>query len=370
MSDRESAKADAVRLRDFFEEAGATPVETGILQPADTLLDIYGEDIRARAYVTHDPLRGELMLRPDFTAPLARMHMSGGAGFARYTYAGEVFRAQEEETGRPGEYLQVGYEIFGHDDPAVADAEVFALMSEILSPLGLKAMTGDLGILMAAVDGLETTERRKAALMRHIWRPRRFRILLDRYSGRSAMPEHRERILKRIEAQGVDQVIAKTEPVLGLRTRAEIAERLETLRTDAAEPHIGKGEAELLDEIVNLRETAPRALELLRDRAAEAPSSLPATERMAARLEAMTDRGVDVSALEFEGSHGRTTLEYYDGFVFSFSAPEHPELPPVATGGRYDTLTGMLGRGDSVPAVGGAIRPGLAATIKGQGRWF
>ncbi|MDC3265334.1 hypothetical protein OAU61_04555, partial [Planktomarina temperata] len=41
-----------------------------ILQPADVLLDLYGEDIRARAYVTSDPLRGEQMLRPDFTVPV------------------------------------------------------------------------------------------------------------------------------------------------------------------------------------------------------------------------------------------------------------------------------------------------------------
>jgi ATP phosphoribosyltransferase regulatory subunit len=69
-------------------------VETDLLQPAETLLDLYGEDIRARAYVTHDPDRGEMMLRPDFTVPVVQMHMAGGADPARYTYMGEVFRTQ------------------------------------------------------------------------------------------------------------------------------------------------------------------------------------------------------------------------------------------------------------------------------------
>jgi len=70
-------------------------VEADILQPARTLIDLYGEDIRARTYVTSDPLRGEMMLRPDFTVPLVLHHMANGEGEARYTYAGEVFRQQE-----------------------------------------------------------------------------------------------------------------------------------------------------------------------------------------------------------------------------------------------------------------------------------
>ena len=67
-------------------------VDPPLLQNADTLLDLYGEDIRARAYVTSDALRGEQMLRPDYTLPVVEMHMKGGAEPARYTYAGEVFR--------------------------------------------------------------------------------------------------------------------------------------------------------------------------------------------------------------------------------------------------------------------------------------
>ena len=80
--------------------AGAVPVEADILQPAETLLDLYGEDIRARAYVTHDPLRGEMMLRPDFTVPVVQAHMAHGADPARYAYMGEVFRRQEDPDAR------------------------------------------------------------------------------------------------------------------------------------------------------------------------------------------------------------------------------------------------------------------------------
>ena len=55
------------RLLALFADAGALRMEPDILQPADVLLDLYGEDIRARAYRTDDPVLGEQMLRPDFS---------------------------------------------------------------------------------------------------------------------------------------------------------------------------------------------------------------------------------------------------------------------------------------------------------------
>ena len=160
MPTRAETLAEAARLRAIYEAAGAQVVETPILQPAGTLLDLYGEDIRARAYVTSDALRGEQMLRPDFTVPVVQMHMDEGADPARYTYAGEVFRRQEQDEERANEYIQVGFEIFDRESPDEADAEVFALIRAGLEGLPLRAATGDIGILMAAVRGLGTTDAR------------------------------------------------------------------------------------------------------------------------------------------------------------------------------------------------------------------
>ena len=186
----QGARAEAQRLFGAFQIWGAVPVDAAILQPAGTLLDLYGEDIRARAYVTQDPVRGELMLRPDFTVPVVQAHMAGGAEPARYCYMGEVFRKQEGGAGaRASEYLQVGYEVFDRDNPLRADAEVFALFARLLAGRGLKPSTGDIGILRAAVAGLPTSDLRKAALRRHLWRPARFRALLERYAGRAQAPD-------------------------------------------------------------------------------------------------------------------------------------------------------------------------------------
>ncbi|WP_425091753.1 ATP phosphoribosyltransferase regulatory subunit [Tropicimonas sp. S265A] len=355
----------AARLLEALVAGGAQPVEADVLQPAETLLDLYGENIRHRAYVTNDPIKGEQMLRPDFTVPVVQMHMTGGAEPARYAYAGEVFRKQLAGTDRPNEFLQVGYEVFDGTDPAAADAEVFTTIRGLLGTLDLRATIGDIGILQAAVAGLETTERRKVALARHIWRPRRFRALLDRFGGRAPQPSGRAELVAAVETEGADAMIAAAGPVQGVRAATEIAARLEALREDVHAAPIPPAQVQVVEDITRLRETAPNALEHLRDLAVDLPAVGPALDRMEARLEALRAQGVDVSTLEFDGTYGRASLEYYDGFVFGLYAPRRPHMPPLASGGRYDALTAVLGQGRAIPAVGGIIRAGLVADLEG-----
>ncbi|UWQ92566.1 ATP phosphoribosyltransferase regulatory subunit [Aliisedimentitalea scapharcae] len=358
MPDRSQIAARAAQLRVRFEAAGGLVVDPPLLQPAGTLLDLYGEDIRARAYVTSDALRGEQMLRPDFTVPVVQMHMSEGAEPARYTYSGEVFRRQEHDPDRANEYVQVGYEVFDREDPAAADAEVFSLFALQLRGVSLRAATGDIGILMAAVEGLNTSDKRKSALMRHIWRPRRFRALLDRYAGRAPIPEGRKALLS------TKGDLLRGAVAIGKRSAAEIAERIEVLRADAAAPPIAEKEILALEALMAVRETVPYAIEQMRDIAVDLPAIIPALDRLDARTAAMKARGVDVDNLDFEASYGRTSMEYYDGFVFGFYAETRPDLPSIASGGRYDALTWHLGQGAEIPAVGGVIRPDLILEIE------
>mgnify|MGYP000353704886 CR=1 FL=1 len=67
---RAAIRFEAKRLEQAFIASGALLIEADSLLPAETLLDLYGEDIRARAYVTNDPVMGERMMRPDFTVPI------------------------------------------------------------------------------------------------------------------------------------------------------------------------------------------------------------------------------------------------------------------------------------------------------------
>lgn len=361
---RARIRAEADRLQAFFVKAGALLVETASLQPAEALLDLYGEDIRARAYVTHDQVAGEQVLRPDFTVPVVQMHMSEGAEPARYTYNGPVWRKQDAGSMRASETLQVGFELFDRSDPAASDAEVFALFSDVLAPLGLRAATGDMGILLAAVSGLSTIERRKKALMRHVWRPRRFRQLLDRFGGVTPVPHSRTKMLEAVGAEGFERVFKAAGTHVGLRSADEVAARVQALQEDAAADPISSSEVQILEDILTLKGKSTRALERLRDIEVEMPSIRPAVDRMEARLDALERLGVDVEALDFEASYGRTKLEYYDGFVFGFYAEGRPDLPEIATGGRYDALTRVLGQGRSIPAVGGVIRPEFILSLQ------
>ncbi len=356
MTPKSAIRTEADRLFAAFQQAGAQPVDADILLPAETLLDLYGEDIRARAYTTHDPLRGEMMLRPDFTVPVVQAHMAGGADPARYCYLGEVFRQQDHDS-RASEYLQVGFELFERSAPEQADAEVFALFANLLAPLNLHPVTGDIGILMAAVQGLNTPQNRKSALLRHIWRPQRFRHLLDLFAGRAAPSPARLALLHRL-ATGPELTAF---PHIGLRSPEDIAARATALLDDAQTPPLAAPEAALLYDLLSLQAPAAAALTHLRGITPLLPAIAPAVDRFAARLDALSTRGIDPKTLAFEASLGRTTMEYYDGFTFCFLAPN---LPAIASGGRYDALTAVLGKGRQIPAVGGIIRPALVAQLR------
>jgi ATP phosphoribosyltransferase regulatory subunit len=328
---RTRIKAVAARLQQAFEDAGAVMREPDSLQPAEVLLDLYGEDIRARAYVTHDPVLGEQMLRPDFTVPIVQMHMAEGAEPARYTYNGPVWRKQLAGSARGPENMQVGFELFDHENPAAADAEVFALFNSLLDDwrgFGTIAVaTGDIGILQAAVRGLNTTERRKAALLRHLWRPARFRQLLDRFGGRSPIPEGREALVAAAKQTSPEALVREAGPLVGLRTVEEIAARTVDLAEDLAEAPISTEEYDLLGQILSLNSGA-------------------------------------VAALEACG-RCRPKCQYYDGFVFGFYAEGRKDIPTLASGGRYDALTRVLGQGRSIPAIGGVFHPEALVALSG-----
>jgi ATP phosphoribosyltransferase regulatory subunit len=365
MTPKSATRAEAEALFTAFLAEGAVAVDADILLPAGTLLDLYGEDIRARAYTTADPLRGEMMLRPDFTVPVVQAHMAHGAEPARYAYLGEVFRKQDRPTTRPSEYLQVGYEVFDRTAPEKADAEVFALFNRLLAPLNLQARIGDIGVLMAAVRGLSTTERRKAALLRHVWRPKRFHALLDRFAGRAPVPAARKALLDRLAKDTPEALIASAGQFVGLRDAEDIAFRATALMTDAAAPPIAAREADALDQLLSVTGTAPQAMERLTGLTATLPWIADAVTQLGARLAAIQAQGIATGTLLFATTHMQSTLEYYDGFVFSFHSAD-ASLAPVASGGRYDALTAVLGQGRSIPAVGGVIRPGLVAMMKGN----
>ena len=362
-------------LRARFAAAGFAPVEPAHLFPAETLLDLYGEDVRTRAFLFPDPVGArELCLRPDFTAPVAIAH--GTRGWQRpgaYAYAGPVFRLQEPGSTRPIEYLQAGIESFGAVDRPAADARIFALIRDALVELGataVRAATGDLGIVFALLDALEMPEARRATLRRHLWRPARFHALIEGWLAPPTPPSPRRRALIAAAAEGPEAVArlaaGEGEP-LGRRRLSEIAERAERLAAMADEPAMSPEQGALIEAVLAVEGPSGAALDRLGELAAGAGIDLSsALGAFEARLDALAHHGVDAGALPFRAAFGRN-LEYYSGFVFELQAAGRDDLPPLAGGGRYDAMTRRLGAGAAVPAVGAMIRPEAALTAAEAG---
>jgi len=218
-----------------------------------------------------------------------------------------------------------------------------------------------MGVLKAAVSGLTLSQRRRAALMRHIWRPARFRALLERFAGPAPLTPAQQALLTS------DAATRQDAPHIGLRSGDEVRERIAWLRAEIDEPPLPAREVAALEDILAVNAMMPAALQRLRDISVDLPALTPALDRVEARIAALAARGVDVAALRFEASYGRTSMEYYDGFVFGFTAERRADVPAVATGGRYDALTRHLGGGAECPAVGGVLRPDIMLDLEASG---
>ena len=160
--------ARAQALVASYVRAGYAQTEPPVLQPAEPFLDLSGEDIRRRMFLTSDPEGRELCLRPDLTIPVSRDYLaSPEAGKAAgFCYLGAVFRHRE---GAAAEFVQAGIESFGRADKAAADAEMLALGLEATTHYGLSApeiRMGDVGLFAAFVAALDLAPAWKRRLVK------------------------------------------------------------------------------------------------------------------------------------------------------------------------------------------------------------
>lgn len=366
IGEKHDALEQALAVLDgLFANAGHMAIAVPHLFLGETMLDLYGEDLRARAFLIPDAGRqNEFVLRPDFTVPVALAHgQKGWEREAAYSYAGPVFRRQERGLGRPMEYVQTGVERFGDPDPVAADASVFALLWRGLDALGVRpeATIGDLSIPFALLDVLEMPALRRDALKRHFWRPARFQALVARACNPPAPSPARKVLLAAAAGptptDSVRQLMLASGDLVGARSANEVIARSQQLAAEAAEAPMREPAARLIAEVMAVKGPAPDAPDRLRRIVDAAGVGIDAAiNRLEARLEALEARGVATDRLIFDAAFGRN-LEYYDGFVFEMRAPGGAVHPPLAGGGRYDAMTARLGAAARVPAIGGMIRP-------------
>ncbi len=352
------------RIDAVFTDAGHERLAPPYLFEAETLLDLYGEDLRTRAFLYAEPGQPtEVCLRPDFTVPTALIHGTRGwERTAAYSYRGPVFRRQITGPDRPVEYLQAGIERFGDSDSEAADAKVLALILAALGALGVTAprtTIGDPGIVFALLDTLEMPARRRAALRHHFWRPGRFQGLIDAaVRGETSQSPNRQALLHAAhDPRHLTEMADAAGEWVGRREPRELVARAKALAEAAYDPPMPEAQALLIADVLGTTGTAGDALVRLRDRtASEACNITPALDRFERRLSEIDAHGIDAESLPFDAAFGRN-LEYYDGFVFEVRAQDGEAHPPLAGGGRYDAMTTRLGATKPVPAIGAMIRP-------------
>jgi len=127
-------------LKRVFERYGYNPLETPMIERAETVKFKGGEEIQKEIFTLKDQGKRELALRFDQTLPLARFVASNKDvkfPFKRYVI-GEVFRdgPTQPEQGRYRVFTQCDADILGVKD-MIAEAELLALAEDCFKELGL-----------------------------------------------------------------------------------------------------------------------------------------------------------------------------------------------------------------------------------------
>ena len=72
----QASRSAGERALDYFLEAGFERTEPPILHPAAIFLDMSGEEVRRRLFLTADASGEELCLRPEYTIPVCRAYLA------------------------------------------------------------------------------------------------------------------------------------------------------------------------------------------------------------------------------------------------------------------------------------------------------
>jgi len=346
-----------------FERAGYTRVAPAILQPAEPFLDLSGEDIRKRMFLTTDPHGRELCLRPDLTIPVSRDYLaSPSAGKAHgFCYLGQVFRHRQNASS---EFLQAGIESFGRPDIAAADAEMLALGLDTTAHYGLATPDihiGDVGLFAALIAALDLAPA---------WKRR----LIKDFNHKTSLAQDLERLTisashARPEYQGVLAALAGSDPkgahalvtdllsiagisAVGGRSVGEIADRFLEQAALGAQTSLPRETRALIERFLAVAGDPDEAAAELRTIAKDGSLKLNAAlDLFESRTGFLAARGVDVRRIKFSTAFGRG-LDYYTGFVFELHDPQGRAAGQLVAGGRYDGLLTRLGSAKPIPAVG------------------
>jgi ATP phosphoribosyltransferase regulatory subunit len=378
MSAAPSTQNDA--LIASFERAGYRRVAPAILQPAGPFLDLSGEDIRKRMYLTIDAHGHELCLRPDLTIPVSREYLASSLvgrpqGFC---YLGPVFRHPRVETDGASEFWQAGIESFGRPDTAAADAEMIALGLDAAAHFGLTEPAirmGDVALFSALVAALELAPAWKRRLIKDFNHKSSLAEDLDRLSiGAAQAPPEYQGVLtalagsdpKAAHALVTDLLSIAGITAVGGRSVGEIADRFLEQAALGARTSLPREMCALIEQFLAVGGDPDEAAAELRAFARDANIALDAAlDLFESRTGFLAARGIDVGRVRFSTAFGRG-VDYYTGVVFELHDPHERVKGQLVAGGRYDGLLTRLGSASPIPAVGFAVWIERLAMLRGE----
>ncbi|MAU21724.1 MAG: ATP phosphoribosyltransferase regulatory subunit [Martelella sp.] len=332
-----------------------------VIQPAAPFLDMAGEALRRRIFMTESETGESLCLRPEFTIPVCRHHIENNAGTPkRYAYCGMVFRQSRDDGA--SEFFQAGIEDLGSADFAKADAraiaDALAILRECLPEARFAVTLGDQNLFEAVVGALGLPGGWQKRLIHAFGNQKRLETLLDALARPQPVGGLDRRVagfLADGDEAGLIAHIDETMQATGYSTNAsrspeEIARRLK----EKLALSVTSLDAEALDAL-----TTFLSLDIGLDQASEAltgfaekfgldiGSAIAAFEN---RIAAIAASGVAVADITYRAAFGRP-LDYYTGLVFEITETG-TRAALLAGGGRYDRLLTLLGASGHIPAVG------------------
>ncbi len=311
-------------VRGVYERYGFEPLETPAVENIETLLGKYGDEGNQLIFKILKRGEGEasgqadLALRYDLTVPLARVMAHHQAKlprlFKRYQIQ-PVWRADRPARGRFREFYQCDVDALGSTS-AVAEAELCAAVSEVLSELGFSD----------------------------------FVIRIN----------HRQLLTAMLLAAGVPPA-GHTDALVAIDKMDKIgldgvSQELQARGIDAA------ARAALL---ACFAMTGNLALEHLRAVIGDNADGTRALANLRA-IVALTEEGPARGHLLVDPSLARG-LSYYTGAIMEINVPDLPGA--LGAGGRYDTLVGMF-LGQSIPACGFSLGLERIMVVMGERTMF
>ncbi|WP_406535315.1 histidine--tRNA ligase [Methanobrevibacter sp.] len=218
---RERKQAEST-LRKIFESYGYQEIKTPLFEELKLFTTKSGEEIVDQLYNFKDKSDRELTLRPEITAPVARLYLNELEKTAvkpiKLYYYGSCFRYERPQKGRFRQFWQFGCELIGAKTPQ-GEAEVIALCSDAINGLGITTADvniNHLGIIRGLFEHFEISDETQREIMVVIDKGDKD-LLIESLSGDEPVIDNDELnqiLLKLIDLVGDKSIISDVEELI------------------------------------------------------------------------------------------------------------------------------------------------------------